>query len=86
MSAYFANETHDERRERGRVKHESWKEYYFSPHALRRTFVTVAESCDVSVYTLKALVNHSFGDDVTAIYIGNNSKDSETERRRSPTR
>ncbi len=44
--------------------------YYVSPHALRRTFVTVAESCDLSAYTVKALVNHSFGSDVTAGYIG----------------
>lgn len=44
--------------------------FYFNPHSLRRTFVTVAESCDLSTYTLKALVNHSFGGDVTASYIG----------------
>jgi integrase len=44
--------------------------FYYNPHSLRRTFVTVAESCDLSTYTLKALVNHSFGDDVTAIYVG----------------
>jgi integrase len=43
---------------------------YYSPHSLRRTFVTVAESLNLSAYTLKALVNHSFGSDVTAGYIG----------------
>jgi integrase len=43
----------------------------FSTHDLRRTFITVAESCDISVYALKALVNHSLGTgDVTAGYIG----------------
>jgi len=38
-------------------------------HGLRRTFITVAESCDLSAYALKALVNHSTGRDVTAGYI-----------------
>jgi integrase len=38
-------------------------------HDLRRTFVTVAESCDISAYALKGLVNHSYGNDVTAGYI-----------------
>src|SRR6185369_9201237 len=30
-----------------------------SAHDLRRTFVTVAESCDISPLALKALVNHA---------------------------
>jgi len=34
-----------------------------------RTFITVAEECEMSVYALKALVNHSLGRDVTAGYI-----------------
>jgi hypothetical protein len=38
-------------------------------HDLRRTFVTIAESTDISPLALKALVNHSYGDDVTAGYI-----------------
>jgi integrase len=37
-------------------------------HDLRRTFITVAESCEISVYALKMLVNHSTGNDVTAGY------------------
>jgi integrase len=40
-----------------------------SAHDLRRTFVTVAESTDISPLALKALVNHSFGGDVTAGYV-----------------
>jgi len=39
-------------------------------HDLRRTFVTVAEGCDLSHYALKALVNHALADDdVTSGYI-----------------
>jgi integrase len=41
----------------------------FSTHDLRRTYITVAESCDISVYALKALVNHSLGQSVTEGYI-----------------
>ena len=40
-----------------------------SAHDLRRTFITVAESTDVSAIALKALVNHSLGQDVTEGYI-----------------
>ena len=39
-----------------------------SPHDLRRTFITVAESIDISSLALKSLVAHSTGDDVTAGY------------------
>ena len=38
-------------------------------HDLRRTFITVAESCEIPVYALRGLVNHSIGNDVTAGYI-----------------
>jgi integrase len=41
----------------------------FTLHDLRRTFVTVAESADISVHSLKALVNHSLGFGVTESYI-----------------
>ena len=42
----------------------------FSPHDLRRTFITVAESLDISAYALKKLVNHRVrGNDITAGYI-----------------
>ena len=40
-----------------------------SVHDLRRTFMTVAESCDISPMALKALVNHSQGKDVTSGYV-----------------
>ena len=40
-----------------------------SVHDLRRTYLTVAESCDVSSMVMKALVGHSNGSDVTAGYV-----------------
>ena len=40
-----------------------------SAHDLRRTFITVAKSADISPLALKALVNHSLGDDVTSGYV-----------------
>jgi integrase len=44
-----------------------------SPHDLRRTFTTVAESCDLSAYALKALINHRLPQesqgDVTGGYV-----------------
>lgn len=41
----------------------------FSPHTLRRTFETTAESLDISHYALKALLNHKNKADVTSGYI-----------------
>lgn len=41
----------------------------FTPHDLRRTFITVAESLDIPAYALKRLLNHRMGSDVTAGYI-----------------
>jgi integrase len=41
----------------------------FTLHDLRRTFITVAESLDLSTYTLTRLLNHREGRDVTAGYI-----------------
>jgi integrase len=40
-----------------------------SAHDLRRTFITVAESCDISPLALKMLVNHAIGGDVTSGYV-----------------
>ena len=39
-----------------------------SAHDLRRTYVTVADSMDISPMAIKALVNHAVGSDVTAGY------------------
>ena len=50
-----------------------------SAHDLRRTFITFAESADISPLALKALVNHSLGKDVTAGYV-----QMTTERLREP--
>lgn len=41
----------------------------FTEHDLRRTFETIAESLDISYYTLKRLLNHKTGNDPTAGYI-----------------
>jgi integrase len=40
-----------------------------SPHDLRRTFASVADSCDVSLLALKQLLNHSTSGDVTVGYV-----------------
>lgn len=44
-------------------------EQRWSPHDLRRVFMTVAESLDVSMISLKLLVNHKTPRDVTAGYV-----------------
>jgi integrase len=51
----------------------------FCFHDLRRTFITIAESLDIPHYALKALLNHSMGNDVTGDYIC-----ISTERLREP--
>lgn len=52
----------------------------FTIHDLRRTFITVAESLDISPYAIKALVNHRQPDgDVTAGYVAH-----DVERLRDP--
>jgi integrase len=51
----------------------------FTPHDLRRTFLTIAESLDVPAYALKQLANHKTKGDVTAGYIV-----SDAERLRPP--
>jgi len=50
-----------------------------TPHDLRRTFATIAESLDIPAYALKRLLNHATGADVTAGYIVAN-----VERLREP--
>ena len=52
----------------------------FSPNDIRRTFISVAESLDLSGYTLKRLLNHKIVEhDVTAGYIV-----TDVERLRKP--
>ena len=41
----------------------------FMLHDLRRTFITIAESLDLSHYAIKRLVNHKISGDVTAGYV-----------------
>ena len=41
----------------------------FTLHDLRRTFITLAESLDISAYALKRLINHRDPNDVTSNYI-----------------
>lgn len=43
--------------------------FEFSSHDLRRTFITTAESLDVSSYTIKYLINHRTNNDLTGGYI-----------------
>jgi integrase len=40
-----------------------------SAHDLRRTYITLAESCDLSWLAVKALVNHSVGHGITEGYV-----------------
>jgi integrase len=65
------------RKQMQRVTEESGVE--FTLHDLRRTFITIAESLDISAYALKRLANHKMGSDVTAGYII-----SDVERLREP--
>jgi len=51
----------------------------FKLHDLRRTFITMAESLDISAYSLKRLLNHKMRNDVTSGYII-----SDVERLRKP--
>jgi integrase len=51
----------------------------FTLHDLRRSYITIAESIDISAYALKRLVNHKMSNDVTAGYIVN-----DVERLRKP--
>ena len=42
---------------------------HVSPHDLRRTFATVAESLNIPAYAVKGLLNHKTSGDITAGYI-----------------
>lgn len=52
---------------------------HITPHDLRRTFATIAESLDLSSYAVKRLLNHKMKHDVTAGYIV-----ADVERLRGP--
>ncbi|HSW69279.1 MAG TPA: hypothetical protein VLI69_03845 [Gammaproteobacteria bacterium] len=41
----------------------------FTLHDCRRTFITAAESLDISAYALKRLLNHKMNNDVTSGYL-----------------
>jgi integrase len=43
--------------------------FFWMPHSLRRTFLTVADQLGYGSYTLKRMVNHSAAGDVTAGYV-----------------
>ncbi len=60
----------DMRKQMAAVKNAS--NVHFSLHDLRRSFITYAESLDISTYAVKRLVNHRTGEqtDVTLGYVG----------------
>jgi len=41
----------------------------FTCHDIRRTFLTIAESLDISAYAVKRLANHKMNHDITSGYI-----------------
>ncbi len=57
----------EQRKQMDRITFESGVK--FTIHDLRRTFITIAESLDISAYALKRLLNHKMGNDITAGYI-----------------
>jgi integrase len=67
----------DPRKPLERIAKES--EVSFTPHDLRRTFITIAESLDIPAYALKRLLNHKMNGDITAGYIM-----TDVERQRRP--
>lgn len=67
----------DQTRQMNKVIQESG--VHFTIHDLRRTFITIAESLDISTYALKRLLNHKMSGDVTAGYIV-----ADVERLREP--
>lgn len=67
--ASYGSEGHlvDPRKPLERIAKES--DVPFTPHDLRRTFITIAESLDIPAYALKRLLNHKMSNDITAGYI-----------------
>lgn len=67
----------EQRKQMVKVTEESGVQFII--HDLRRTFITIAESLDISSYALKRLLNHKMNNDITAGYISN-----DVERLRAP--
>src|SRR5690606_30468606 len=71
------NQTHikDRRHVRHKIAYTTGISFTF--HDLRRTFTSIANRCGIGMYTVKALINHSYQDDsdITADYTQIDAKD-----------
>ncbi|MDH1437952.1 integrase family protein [Acinetobacter johnsonii] len=71
------NQTHIKDRRHVRHKIAETTGISFTFHDLRRTFTSIANRCGIGMYTVKALINHSYQDDsdITADYTQIDAKD-----------
>lgn len=71
------NQTHVKDRRHVRHKISETTGIPFTFHDLRRTFTSIANRCGIGMYTVKALINHSYQDDsdITADYTQIDAKD-----------
>lgn len=71
------NQTHIKDRRHVRHKITETTGIPFTFHDLRRTFTSIANRCGIGMYTVKALINHSYQDDsdITADYTQIDAKD-----------
>lgn len=71
------NQTHIKDRRHVRHKIAETTGIPFTFHDLRRTFTSMANRCGIGMYTVKALINHSYQDDsdITADYTQIDAKD-----------
>lgn len=71
------NQTHIKDRRHVRHKVAETTGIPFTFHDLRRTFTSIANRCGIGMYTVKALINHSYQDDsdITADYTQIDAKD-----------
>ena len=71
------NQTHVKDRRHVRHKISQTTGIPFTFHDLRRTFTSIANRCGIGMYTVKALINHSYQDDsdITADYTQIDAKD-----------
>lgn len=71
------NQTHIKDRRHVRHKITETTGIPFTFHDLRRTFTSIANRCGIGMYTVKALINHSYRDDsdITADYTQIDAKD-----------